>query len=113
MDSKLIKYWMVLHEPDTTETGCCMAKTYIKTEWKGFPAQQSCEKEILEDFCYKRFGLQVDYVQGVDPTIAWKVISITEKEYELAEPVLWTSFPPKKLIIEIGYKGQTNIVSGD
>jgi hypothetical protein len=105
------KYWQVMHTPDTTETGFCMCKTYIKTEWKGFPAQQYQEKEIVEDFCYKKFGSKVAYVQGVAPTLAWCVTQISESDYDTGEPFTRWGYSSKKIVLEIGYRGQTVVIS--
>ena len=99
-----IKFWIINHTPDTTEKGFCMARTYVKTEWKGFPAQQCLEKEILEDFCYNKFGPKVDYIQGVAPTLAWHVHQISEKEYY--SPMNKTSYglTPNRIELELGDK---------
>lgn len=97
-----IKYWEILHYPDTTETGEFMKILYVKTEWGGFPAQQSYEKEMLEDFCYANFGPQVDYVMGVAPTRAWLVCESTSERFEKMEPLWRWSFKPEKLVLGLG-----------
>lgn len=96
------KYWKILHTPDTTESGHCMNVTYVRTEWKGFPAQQTHEKEILEDYCYQKFGPQVDYVMGVAPTLAWYVREISKSDYHQAEPLKTWMNLPHKIQLEIG-----------
>lgn len=98
------RYWFVNHNADLTETGTHMNKTYIKTVWEGFPAQQAAEREILEDFCFKRFGSKVVYVQGVAPTVGWVIYESTVEEFEAALPIKWGGWATKtfKLIMGIG-----------
>lgn len=98
------RYWVVNHNADLTETGAHMNKTYIKTKWEGFPAQQAAEREILEDFCFKRFGSKVVYVQGVAATVGWVIYESTVEEFEAARPIKWGGWATDtfKLILGIG-----------
>ncbi len=96
------KYWEVTHNADCTETGFPMRKTYIKTIWKGSPAQQFAELEILETFCFERFGDKVVFVQGVAPTPNWKVWESSKVEFENAKPILWGGYPTKTIRLELG-----------
>ena len=98
------RYWFVNHNADLTETGAFMNRTYIKTVWEGFPAQQSAEREILEEFCFNRFGSKVVYVQGVAPTAGWTLSESTIEEFEESRPIKWGGWATKtfKLIMGIG-----------
>jgi hypothetical protein len=95
------KFWMVSHNADTTETGLPMRKTYIKTTWKGLPAQQFIEKEIMEDFCFERFGKKIVYAQGVALCPNWSIFPIPEIEFNTARPVMWDGYPTKTMRIEL------------
>jgi hypothetical protein len=107
------KYWIVNHDADTTETGLLMHRTYIKTIWQGFPAQQHSEEDILADFCYHRFGNKTAYVQGVAPCSNWRISPSTEDEYKLSKPIMWGGMPTKtmQLILGIGDHGKVEILS--
>jgi hypothetical protein len=108
-----VKYWVIHHDADLTETGCSMCRTYVKSNWVGFPAQRTLEQEILEDFCYKRFGNKVAYVQGVAATLSWRVDEIVKEVYDKANPVRWGGYNTKtmKLELDIGNRGQTVVKS--
>jgi hypothetical protein len=110
---KNVKYWVIHHDADLTETGCSMCRTYVKSNWVGFPAQRTLEQEILEDFCYKRFGNKVAYVQGVAATLSWRVDEIVKEVYDKANPVRWGGYNTKtmKLELDIGNRGQTVVKS--
>lgn len=105
------KYWLVTHNADTTETGLPMNKTYIKTTWEGFPAQQSAEREILETLCFNRFGDKVEYVQGVAPTPNWTLHESKKDIFEEARPIMWGGYPTKTVRLEIGIgdHGKVNV----
>jgi len=109
----LVKYWVINHDADITETGYCMRRTYVKSNWTGFPAQRTHEKEIMEDFCYKRFGNKVVYVQGIAATLNWEVDEIAQEIYEKTPPVRWGGYKTKtmKLELDIGNRGQTVVKS--
>lgn len=96
------RYWAVYHNADLTETGRLRNKTYIKTVWGGFPAQQSAEREILEDFCFKRFGSKVVYVQGVAATAGWALHESTVDEFEAARPLKWGGYTTKTEQLTLG-----------
>jgi hypothetical protein len=81
------KYWVIAHNADTTETGMPTRKTYVKTVWQGFLAQQSSEADILADFCFKRFGDKTAYIQGVAPCPNWRITESDEKEYKACIPI--------------------------
>lgn len=106
------QYWIVNHDADTTETGFPTKRTYVKTIWQGFPAQQFAELEIVEDFCFKRFGAKVAYVQGVAPTPNWTVKICTEQEFETARPIIWGGIPTPtvRLVLGIGKNEKTTIL---
>jgi len=107
------KYWKVMHSADTTETGCFMHRSYFKTIWKGFPAQQYHEKEIVEDYCRSRFGDKVAYVQGVAPCKNWDVRESDQEEFNNPKPIVWGGWKTETLIIimEIGDHGKTKVIS--
>jgi len=96
------KYWVVSHNADTTETGLPMRKTYIRTVWQGFPAQQSCEEGILEDFCFKRFGDKITYVQGVAPCPNWIISISNEHEFNNSLPIKWGGMATETMQLELG-----------
>ena len=107
------KYWMITHNADTTETGLPRNRTYIKTIWQGFPAHQSCEMDILSDFCFSRFGEKTAYVQGVAPATNWEIYPSSAEKYYEAAPIKWGGHKTKTVRLElgIGKKGQVNILS--
>ena len=107
------KYWRISHNADTTETGLPMHRTYVKTVWQGFPAQQSSEMDILSDFCTSRFGNKTAYVQGVAPCPNWRVDMITEDEFEKAVPITWGGYKTKtvKIVLGIGDRGAIRVLS--
>lgn len=110
-----IKYWLVAHNADCTETGCPMNNTYIKTIWEGFAAQQSesAEHAILEDFCFQRFGKKTVWVQGVAPTENWRIYYSSEDKHNEARPIMWGGYKTKTMRLElgIGNRGKINIIS--
>ena len=99
------RYWMVEHNADTTETGMPQNRAYIKTVWEGFPAQQSTEQEIVEDFCRGEFGDKVAYVQGVAACQNWEVHESSEREYIIAKPINWGGYETETLKIVLGIGG--------
>ena len=107
------KYWKISHNADTTETGRPMKRTYVKTIWQGFPAQQSCEAQIMDDFCFDRFGKKTAYVQGVAPCPGWTVVSSNEEEFMDAEPIVWGGYKTKTMRLELGIgdHGKISILS--
>jgi len=107
------KYWLISHNADTTETGLPMRRTYVKTIWQGFKAQQSSEKDILYDFCSSRFGNKTVYVQGVAPCPNWEVTPLTKEHFEKALPIMWGGYRTKTMSIElgIGKRGAVNVLS--
>lgn len=103
------RYWFVNHNADLTETGAHMNRTYVKTVWEGFPAQQfpaqqSADREILEEFCFKRFGSKVVYIQGVAATVGRVIYESSEEEFGKARPIKWGGWSTDtfKLILGIG-----------
>lgn len=110
--SKFIKYWAVLHNVDIIETGECMNLTYIKTMWVGFPAQQAHEKNILEDFCFSRFGARTQYVQGVGPSPGWSLFRSSPGEFESSPPKVWGGIATKtrRVILEIGAEDDLKVI---
>ena len=111
--SKFGKYWVVYHNADTTETGLCQNRTYIKTIWEGFPAQQGeNETQILEDFCYDKFGKRTAWVQGVAPCENWILHQINQHEFENPVPVRWGGYDTKTemLILGVGNRGKINTI---
>ena len=108
------KYWIIHHSADTTETGCTQRKTYIKTIWEGFPAQQGDnEVQILEDYCFENFGKKTAWVQGVAPCVNWRVTKVKKEHWERPEPVNWGGFRTKTDIITLGVgdKNKINVLS--
>ena len=106
------KYWKMSHNADTNETGLPMNRTYIKTVWQGFPAQQYAEMLILEDFCFERFGKKTAYVQGVAPCENWKIWESNKADFDAAQPILWGGSPTKTMRIDLGIgdRGKINIL---
>jgi hypothetical protein len=111
--NEMEKYWTIAHGADTTETGCMMHRSYVKTIWKGFPAQRSCEREIIEDFCREKFGKKVVYVQGVAPCLNWNVRESNQKEFENPIPIKWGGWLTETHVftIEIGDHGRVDVLS--
>jgi len=105
------RYWLVMHNADTTETGLPMNKTYVKTTWEGFPTQQFAEREILETFLFSRFGDRVAYVQGVAPTPNWALHESNKEVFEEAQPIVWGGYPTKTVRLELGIgdHGKVNV----
>ena len=106
------KYWKVAHNADLTETGMPMRMTYIKTIWQGFPAQQSAEAAIIDDFCFDRFGNKAGYVQGVAPCNNWAVWESNIDEFNEAQPIVWGGWKTEtiKLTLGIGGHGKTVVL---
>ena len=75
--------------------------------------QQSAEAQILEDFCFDRFGKKTAYVQGVAPCINWKVSVSDEDEFTKAQPIIWGGYKTTTIKIELGIgdHGKTHILS--
>lgn len=98
------RFWIVMHNADTNETGLPMNKTFIKTTWEGFPAQQNEQAEIaiLEDVCLRRFGKKVVYVQGVAACAGWVLHKSTLEEYRAAQPHRWGGYPTQTMRLELG-----------
>ena len=88
-------------------------RTYLKTTWEGFPAQQACELEIIRDWCRGRFGPEVAYVQGVAATPSWFVNESTEEAFEAARPIIWGGYKTKtkRVAIGIGNRGKIAVHS--
>ena len=107
------KYWIIRHDADTNETGLSMRRTYVETIWKGFPVHQNFEKEIIEDFCFERFGKKTVYVQGVAPVPNWEIHESDKNNFDIARPINWGGYITKttKLVIEIGNHGTTKIIT--
>jgi len=107
------KYWVVTHNADTTETGLPTRKTYIKTIWQGFEAQQSSEMDILSDFCFNRFGNKTAYVQGVAPCPNWTIHQSNEHQFNESMPIMWGGMSTKtmQLILGIGDHGKVSVLS--
>lgn len=111
-----VKYWVVGHGADTNETGMVMYKTYIKTIWEGFPAQQgNNEEQILEDFCYERYGKRTAWVQGVAPCRNWYIREIQQKDYDNPQPINWGGHKTKTeiLVLGIGDMNKINIIGSE
>jgi len=107
----LEKYWVVGHNTDTTETGCHMRNTYIKTIWEGFGSQQSCEEGILQDFCFERFGPKTVYVQGVAACPGWTIRVSDEQSFNYPVSIQWGGLPTKTMIIELGIGGKNGAIN--
>jgi hypothetical protein len=113
MNNVLTKYWLICHNPDCNETGMTQDRTYLKTTWVGFPAQQSYELAIIQDWCRERFGSEVAYVQGIAATLAWHVSPSSLAAWEAADPQKWGGYntPTRKVEMTIGNGGELTIVS--
>lgn len=75
------KFVLVRYEPDLNETG-----RLTKTGIIELVGTNGYEKEHAMDICYRKFGSQVAYVQGVAITSNWSVDKIlTLSEYEALE----------------------------
>lgn len=111
-----IKYWVVFHNADCTETGVFQNKTYIKTIWEGFPAQQgNNELEILEDYCYNKFGKRTAWVQGVAPCENWKIREIKKEVFDKPETMTCGGYKTKTeiIVLGVGNRDKVNIISQD
>lgn len=113
--SPLDSFWLVRHNADLTETGATQKQSYIKTTWKGFEAQRSHEREIVEEFCRERFGPKVAYVQGVAPCASWCVVDCTAEDYRKANPVRWGGMETEthRITLDIGNHGKTIVTSDE
>lgn len=81
-------YYRVAHNPDTTEKGTFTSVTYVRTALFGNETPKSyCQQGLINDFCRHRFGLEVEFVQGVAPCMGWSVHEISKDQFEAAEPM--------------------------
>jgi len=102
------KYWRISHSADTTETGLPRARTYVRTSWAGFPAHNTNQDLILEDWCFQKYGPKVAYVQGVAPCPAWSISLIDKERFDKAEPINWGGYKTRteKLTLEFQKGGK-------
>lgn len=108
-----VRYWKIWHVADTTETGYTMFMDYVLTQWDGSPMQQSCEREILRDWCRDRYGKEVKYVQGVAPCHNWMIMESTKDEFQQAPPKMWGGVPsgaPHRISLSFGDHGRVEIL---
>ena len=103
------RYWCVSHNADLTETGMPMNRTYLKTIWQGFPMQQFAEKEILEDFCFSRFGKKTGYVQGIAAVPNWTIREIEEQDFIKAIPIKWGGYKTTTIQLELGIGNRSKV----
>ncbi len=103
----LERFWLIHHDADLTETGSPQGRTYLKTIWEGFPAQQYAELEIIREWCRGRFGPEVAYVQGVAATPNWFVNESDENAFNVALPIVWGGYKTvtKRVVLGIGNRG--------
>jgi hypothetical protein len=72
-------YWSITHAPDLTEGRGYYGLTRVKVIralWN-----EHLFKGMLEDWCYKKFGPKVAFIQGVAPMQSWFLSEIDVKEY--------------------------------
>jgi len=107
MPEELTRYWLIEHDADCNETGAPQRRTYVKTNWIGFPAHLAHVREILKDWCRGKFGPEVVYVQGIAATLNWIVRETTLEAFSQAEPIYWGGYTTEtqRCTIDIGRGG--------
>ncbi|MGT2429289.1 hypothetical protein ACU4HD_12180 [Cupriavidus basilensis] len=75
--AKLTTYWRVSHSPDLTEGRGFQALTLV--ECYG-PEAWNAEM-FMQDWCFRKLGRPVDFVQGVAPMPAWRVSAIDAAQF--------------------------------
>lgn len=99
------QFFAINHNADTTETGLCMNRTYVRCDWAGHDAQRNVML-VLEGWCEERFGSRVAYVQGVAPCPNWSIHEIDEEAWREAKPIRWGGMNTKtiRLALALGNK---------
>lgn len=70
-------YWQVIHSPDLTEGRGMFGLSLFKFVYFGRFAE-----EHMQDFCHKRYGPRVEYVQGASEIMNWSLRKIDKAQYE-------------------------------
>lgn len=81
------EYFKLSHSVDLTETGYFMSFTYIRVNTNGFDI--SFTFRLLSDWCYRKLGNSVDYVQGCAMCHAWRLDFSNEKEFKESKGISW------------------------
>jgi hypothetical protein len=71
-----ITYWKIYSGFDCTEGRGFGSGTLVQLSFKDMA------KEYMLDYCFKRLGSPVCYVQGVSPARNWTLTEITKEEFD-------------------------------
>lgn len=84
-EEKKTTYWFVRYGADLTEgrglTASILLKVYMHRDW--YPVEG-----LVRDYCARNFGREVDFVQGVQPTMNWIVKSVDKDEVRKSVDIL-------------------------
>ena len=70
-------YWMISHDPDTTEGRGFQSVTYVKVYTNSWVSHDIW----VRDYCSRIFGRIVSFVQGASEIEAWKIYRVTEEQF--------------------------------
>lgn len=87
------RFFAVWHTPDLTEGRGFQRKTVFCVEpygWSGYSTF-----EAMKDYCIRKFGRKLAFVQGVSPTENWSLKEITRGQFEEAKHQFGTLTPTK------------------
>jgi hypothetical protein len=71
-------YWRVVHSPDLTEGRGHYGLSLFKFMYGGYMNPE----EHMMDFCYKRFGNKVEFVQGASEIRSWMLERVQSADFE-------------------------------
>lgn len=73
-------HFLVIHDADLTE-----GRGYFSQSMFSFVCYTSLFEAHMRDFCYKRYGPSVQYVQGVSEIPAWILSKIDKDRFDTAQ----------------------------
>jgi hypothetical protein len=95
-------YWRVTHGPDLTEGRGWYGALIIEAYVTGYGPVNA----MVEDYCFRKFGRKVAFVQGCAPTENWRIVQIDKdkaaKDHEAR--VGDYSYPAKRVKLVVGPK---------
>lgn len=71
-------YWRITHGPDLTEGRGHYGLTFVTFPYQGYVGAE----DYMLDFCFKRFGPKVEFVQGASEIRNWSFERVQRADFE-------------------------------
>jgi len=108
-DEKTTSYWKIVNSPDLTEGRGHYGLIFVKVK----VGQYDDPQLFLSDYCYRKFGRPIAFVQGCSSITNWVIYKIDKEKYLTGGQIKVGdySYDGKKLSLYLG-NGESGLIEG-